>query len=246
MYVDFYSEVTGYSSSFSVQDVQAPAAPTGLTRSIVNPPTNNPKISWTRNLEGDVEEYELWKKRGSGNWNLHTTTIATYYIDTGETKAGYLPFQGSVEIYYKVRAVDFNNNASAFSSSVSFNVSGGSDPENFETSDRLKIDVHQNITSSIIEIPENFILYQNYPNPFNSNTNIMFSLPKTNSVELNIYTSTTGQRVIQLINKQLEKGFYSISWDGRDVNGNSVASGLYIYELLTDGKRFVNKMFLMK
>lgn len=89
------------------------------------------------------------------------------------------------------------------------------------------------------------VLSRAYPNPFNLSTKISFTLSKPLYVELNIY-SVTGQRIVTLVKEQLEKGYHTVTWKGQDGNGNSVASGLYIYELLADGKRLVNKMFLMK
>jgi hypothetical protein len=93
--------------------------------------------------------------------------------------------------------------------------------------------------------PARFELGQNFPNPFNPSTSIVFGLPEDDWVEINIY-SVTGQRIIQLVNGQLEKGFHTVTWNGKDGNGNLVSSGIYIYELLADGKRLVDKMFLMK
>jgi hypothetical protein len=40
-----------------------------------------------------------------------------------------------------------------------------------------------------------------------------------------------GQKVHTLVNDLLPTGEYEIKWDGRDRQGNSVASGLYIYRL---------------
>ena len=53
--------------------------------------------------------------------------------------------------------------------------------------------------------------------------------------------NTLGQRITELVNGKLEAGKYSYIW-----NANSVATGMYIYELRTDKFVSVKKMLLLK
>lgn len=79
----------------------------------------------------------------------------------------------------------------------------------------------------------NFELYQNYPNPFNSNTEIKYSLPRGKAnypVQLKIY-DVLGRLVKVLVDQEQLAGIYSIGWDGTDLNGVTVASGIYFYFL---------------
>jgi len=69
-------------------------------------------------------------------------------------------------------------------------------------------------------------LIGNYPNPFNPSTNIKFSLKADSKVSLNIY-NIRGQKVKTLINDNMQAGWHSIVWNGRDDNGKSVSSGVY-------------------
>ncbi len=69
-------------------------------------------------------------------------------------------------------------------------------------------------------------LIGNYPNPFNPSTNIKFSLKADSKVTLNIY-NVRGQKVKTLINDNMQAGWHSIVWNGRDDNGKSVSSGVY-------------------
>jgi hypothetical protein len=78
-----------------------------------------------------------------------------------------------------------------------------------------------------IESPAHFTLKQNYPNPFNPQTTIEFSLPELAQVELEIY-NISGEKVATLINSQVSPGVHSVTWNGRDQFGKSVASGVYI------------------
>jgi flagellar hook assembly protein FlgD len=89
-------------------------------------------------------------------------------------------------------------------------------------------------------------LEQNYPNPFNPETKINFSLTKdSNEVELSIY-NLKGQKVITLHKGEAIKGSYSISWDGKDENHKSAASGIYYYKLTAGKVSNIKKMILMR
>jgi hypothetical protein len=95
-------------------------------------------------------------------------------------------------------------------------------------------------------IPGRFTLSQNYPNPFNPSTTIKFSLPVTLSgverslVTLKIY-NTLGEEISVLLDKELAIGNYEIDW-----NASGLPSGVYLYQLKTDGFVETKKMILMK
>ncbi|MCG3155910.1 MAG: hypothetical protein DKINENOH_02518 [bacterium] len=73
-------------------------------------------------------------------------------------------------------------------------------------------------------------LQQNYPNPFNPSTVIKFALPQAGRVQLHIYNSA-GQLVRTLANDEMAQGWHELTWDGRDQNGQTVATGVYLYRL---------------
>jgi hypothetical protein len=80
-------------------------------------------------------------------------------------------------------------------------------------------------------------LEQNIPNPFmlasTSHTTIGFELAGTETVSLRVF-DMLGHEVRTLISDETRgAGMNSIEWDGRDANGNVVASGLYYYQLVT-------------
>jgi hypothetical protein len=95
------------------------------------------------------------------------------------------------------------------------------------------------------ELPGSFSLSQNYPNPFNPSTTITFDLPgeadNRQHVNLTIY-DLRGRRVRELINTDLETGSHKIHWDGRNDQGESVPSGIYIYRLKAGGETITRKM----
>lgn len=96
-----------------------------------------------------------------------------------------------------------------------------------------------------MNIPEEFSLEQNYPNPFNPETTIRFQLPNSADVHLAIY-NILGQEVRVLIDKNMELGFHSVVWDGRDNSGNLVTSGIYYYRIRSENFSDLRKMLLMK
>jgi hypothetical protein len=92
---------------------------------------------------------------------------------------------------------------------------------------------------------ESFKLSQNYPNPFNPETQISFDLPKTTKVSLAVY-NVSGQKVRTLLDTNLPAGWYTVRWDGKDDEGKSVASGIYLCRLLAGDKAKTKKMTLVK
>ena len=96
-----------------------------------------------------------------------------------------------------------------------------------------------------LSLPTEFGLDQNYPNPFNPETEIPFQLPQESDVVLKIF-NIRGQLVRTLIQADYTPGFHSIRWDGKDNNGTSVSSGLYIYQFLAGEFVQVRKMTLLK
>jgi len=93
-------------------------------------------------------------------------------------------------------------------------------------------------------IPAGYAL-GNYPNPFNPTTRITFRIPTDQSVQLVIYNQL-GQYVTTLMDQPLTAGAYQVVWQGLDVQGKPVASGLYYYRLLAGDEQLVGKMTYLK
>jgi FlgD Ig-like domain/Family of unknown function (DUF5689) len=94
-------------------------------------------------------------------------------------------------------------------------------------------------------IPENFELYQNYPNPFNPTTTIRFDLPMDAKVNLAIY-DISGHKIRTLINGNISAGYNQVVWNGTDMNGNPVSTGMYIYKLQAGDMIDIKKMTFLK
>ena len=94
-------------------------------------------------------------------------------------------------------------------------------------------------------LPYNFELSQNYPNPFNPITTVEYSLPRRSHVQIEIY-NVLGQRVNTLVDRDESAGSYSVSWDGKTVNGQPVATGVYLYRFQAGDYVETKKMLLLK
>jgi len=101
-------------------------------------------------------------------------------------------------------------------------------------------------TSGILAIndsktsPKTYNLSQNYPNPFNPSTTIQFDLPENTNVNLSVY-NLLGQLVKTLIDGKLPAGQHQTVW-----NAVNLASGIYLYRLITDNFSSVKKLILLK
>jgi hypothetical protein len=90
------------------------------------------------------------------------------------------------------------------------------------------------------EVPSNFSLSQNYPNPFNPTTNIKFAVSKSGFVTLKVY-DMLGKEVAVLVNNNMTSGTYEYQFDA-----SKLTSGIYFYNLKTDGFSETKKMMLIK
>ena len=108
-----------------------------------------------------------------------------------------------------------------------------------------RVDLGSDIDEPDGERPERFFLSPNYPNPFNPTTTFEYALPLQSRVTVTIYNEL-GQSIRTLVNTTQPAGSYSVTWDGRDDRGRSVASGVYFYRLTTDQLVQARKMVLLK
>jgi len=92
--------------------------------------------------------------------------------------------------------------------------------------------------------PAKYELSQNYPNPFNPTTNIRFTLPEAGNVKLAVY-NLLGQKVADLVNRNMEAGFHNITFNGSSAGGG-LTSGIYIYRLEAGNNVMIKKMQLVK
>lgn len=69
-----------------------------------------------------------------------------------------------------------------------------------------------------------------YPNPFNATTEIEYSIPEDGTVRIDLYSSK-GEFIKNLLWAPQFAGESSITWDGTNTAGGTVANGLYLYRV---------------
>ena len=93
-------------------------------------------------------------------------------------------------------------------------------------------------------VPDNFT-YMAYPNPFNPTINIDYALPSQELVNLSII-NLLGQKVRTLANDIQEPGNYSFKWDGKDINGIDLQSGIYFAVISRNSGQNIVKITYLK
>ncbi len=206
-----------------------------FTQSTFDPPT---ELNYTILNNNDVTLHWLpgpipVKGNNDRNWdNLtalrvyrNSALIATITDFTVNAEATYadndLP-EGDYTYY--VTNVYFNQFESTSSNTVSINVTANEDPI---------------IPATVTALSGNF------PNPFNPNTNISYSIKTPAPVLITIY-NLKGEKVRTLVNETKGNGMYKAAWNGKDDNGISVSSGVYLYRMQAGNYTSTKRMMLMK
>ena len=101
-----------------------------------------------------------------------------------------------------------------------------------------------------LPVPKETVLLANYPNPFNPETWIPYQLANPAEVEVSIH-SADGKLVRTLELGQLPAGVYqgknrAAYWNGRNAQGEPVASGVYFYTLTAGDFKATRKMVIRK
>ena len=97
----------------------------------------------------------------------------------------------------------------------------------------------------MIGLPEGPQLQQNAPNPFNSGTVISWLQLQPGSARLEVF-ALTGQRVAVLHEGAKRAGAHRLRWDGRDKQGRPLASGVYVYRLVTSEAVHTRRLTLLR
>ncbi len=108
--------------------------------------------------------------------------------------------------------------------------------------DRVEI---AGLSTGNVDLPTTYSLAQNYPNPFNPTTAISFSMPTSGKAKLEVF-NILGRLIATPFDGEAMAGENTVIWDGRDSQGDAVASGVYLYRLSADTYIETKKMMLLK
>lgn len=221
-----YWMYTSFTLYFYVVDNNAPAIPQNFQ--VTQNGNNNQYLTWSGNSEEDFSYYEIWKKGGNegGDWQLKATTSNTYYTDNSETVVTGPAQANEGKAYYKIKAVDINNNKSAFTNQVEIRV-------NLDPPSKMGHNLTNNSTL-------NYNLLQNHPNPFNPVTTIRYILKESGLVSLKVFDNL-GNEVANLVNEVKPEGIFEVKFDA-----SKLPSGVYIYSIRVNDFVQNQKMILLK
>ncbi|MEA2096795.1 MAG: T9SS type A sorting domain-containing protein [Candidatus Cloacimonadota bacterium] len=179
-------------------------------------------VNW---LEGNIDEDPLFLLTGDYPYQL---TLDSPCVDTGtpDTLGLFLP---PWDLLHNYRVWDGDNNGTAIIDMGCYEFGADEYPVGI-TNDQLPVTDYQ---------------LTNFPNPFNPETKIVFDLPESGQVKLEIY-NIKGQKVKTLLDCYMSPGRSEMIWNGRDDNGKRVSSGVYFYRLQTPKKYITKKMLLLK
>ncbi len=93
-------------------------------------------------------------------------------------------------------------------------------------------------------LPTAYALDQNVPNPFNPYTTIRATMKEAGEYSLTIF-NIVGEKIKEYRGYQ-ETGAIEFVWDGRNENGNPVASGIFLYRFKAADFSQTRKMVLIK
>ena len=96
-----------------------------------------------------------------------------------------------------------------------------------------------------VALPDSPQLAQNAPNPFNSQTVFAYFLPAPGPAHVEVF-ALNGQRVAVLQQGPQQAGYHRLRWNGRDDAGRPVASGIYLYRLVTTEGVLTRKLILLR
>jgi hypothetical protein len=185
----------------------------------------------------DVPIYSLnYIKDSTVIWNSsdHMTYKISFNQQTSsDTSYIYLNGDGLIEVsisFKKYVGIDYQN---IFEISSSTSTLIGSRINGKEWGQLTGVNINRNIVSD-------YKLEQNYPNPFNPTTTIVYEIPVYSHVKITIYNSL-GEMIRVLQDKYVSPGIRKLNF-----NAGSLASGVYYYQLITEGKVLTKKLLLIK
>jgi hypothetical protein len=173
-------------------------------------------LHWNPNLEPDLAGYRLYRGTSPG-FVPGPGNLVSAQADTG-----YVDAAGSPQ-YYKLSAIDTHGNESGFTLLLpvgSLDVQG-------------------------VSLPHELALERPGPNPATGPVALRFALPREARVSLAIY-DPVGRRVRSVADGVQAAGEHSVPWDLRDERGAPLSAGLYFVRLEAEGRRFVQRLAVVR
>ena len=130
---------------------------------------------------------------------------------------------------------------------IDYRSSGKEDLANYYGRTLMKADLLSSIPCDECNysLPQSFSLINAYPNPFNGMLNFTFELPGKQAVEFSIY-DLKGSKIYDRLILPGVGGIYNINWAAVNNSGQSIPSGIYIYEFVSNNDIIRGKTTYLK
>jgi len=211
-----------------VNPYTVPVELSSFTAALVQQPNQQylVKLQWTTQTETQVAGYTVYR-------NSTTEVSSALQLNLGMIAATNTSMQSDYEytdsesepgtMYYWLQSNDMNGSVQLFGP-IS-----------------ITINSNQSTTGPGIVSRLNDI----YPNPFITITNIPFQLTSKGDVKLEIFNQK-GQLVWTYKKDSADGGLYQIDWNGRDMNGKPLTSGVYLCRMTSNAYTGIKKLVLQK
>ncbi len=101
------------------------------------------------------------------------------------------------------------------------------------------------VAGGVDHTPSSFQMVQNYPNPFKPSTTVLFQIKNEGRYDLKVY-DLTGRQVVVLFSGVKPTGRHKIVWNGNDLHGNRLPSGVYFIGLTGENTRVFHRTTLLR
>ena len=201
-------------------DNVAPLAPVNLTSTIAN---NAVQLQWQKpgsaSDNDTVHYFAVYRAAAPDTINVNNIKQIIVITATDTTRYIDNTVVNGASYSYLVTAFDKLNNESETTARISLTVTGAEED---------------------LAAPMHFALEQNFPNPFNPVTTIQFTLPKTDYTLLKVY-DLLGREIATLAEGEIEAGTHTYQFSGANL-----ASGVYLYRIISGNFVQTRKMVLQK
>jgi len=225
------------------------------------------QIAFTTNRDDNWEVYvhtmqqeSAWDVNSDGRVDIvDLILVAQTFGMTGDGLVGDVTGNGSVDVMDLVLVASHFGEATALAAPARMPrssdaamieawIEAARDADDGSTAYRRGVSTLERLLASIT--PDSTALLRNYPNPFNPETWIPFELSRDATVSITVY-DIRGKVVREIDMGFLPAGDYSTvgraaRWDGRNLSGESVGSGVYYAEFRASQFRDIGRLIMAK
>ena len=106
--------------------------------------------------------------------------------------------------------------------------------------------IEAEVTAVEEEIPSTPVLHVAwYPNPFRERVTVSFDLDAPAQVSVTLY-DLLGRRIATLMNGPAATGVHRVTWDGKNLHGTAMSSGLYFWKVTAGAKTETGAVMLVR